>query len=551
MAELKEIQIKQLSNEDIKKLISKLSKENTDLKNKSASKDEEILNLKNINASKDAEILSQNAQILDLKTENEKKDAQILNLKTENEAILKQCMKEKFYFIDENIYKKYDSEQQDTNDNIQMKIIPDKIKCENEFNKFKNSVSSIDTKINNKVNKINNTSNISKFLDKNDLNNIINHKFGDNMTIDNFLKAFNNAIINNINKNWELQDRKTLKAEIEKMYNEVKKIFYNEIPEHIKQLKLDMLLSSILSKEYIEKDINANFVTINTQNYSTIPLGNGIKFLNPIDDKEYKFNKDYIIKKITNNVGIMNAYYKTIQKFITNKFDKSQLKKTIIQIVNNTNIYFCDLPKSYLGVTICNGDIFISGKYLQEALHKSDNKYYNFTAISKIYLTILHEIAHKLQYTLRKDYKSEDECNYFIKTFFFKTDTDRAFDLLENIQIDQGQSYYQVKFNVFKKLNNDELDDAKLYEALHTIPTECESGDFFDNEIYLGKKQTYVTKKISEFFLLSSCERYNDYIEQMKNLFEGKNSERTTNANYKFIGEGETLCYHSYIRGYN
>ena len=67
MAELKEIQIKQLSNEDIKKLISKLSKENTDLKNKSASKDEEILNLKNINASKDAEILSQNAQILDLK----------------------------------------------------------------------------------------------------------------------------------------------------------------------------------------------------------------------------------------------------------------------------------------------------------------------------------------------------------------------------------------------------------------------------------------------------------------------------------------------------
>ena len=126
MAELKEIQIKQLSNEDIKKLISKLSKENTDLKN--------------INASKDAEILSQNAQILDLKTENEKKDAQILNLKTENEAILKQCMKEKFYFIDENIYKKYDSEQQDTNDNIQMKIIPDKIKCENEFNKFKNSV---------------------------------------------------------------------------------------------------------------------------------------------------------------------------------------------------------------------------------------------------------------------------------------------------------------------------------------------------------------------------------------------------------------------------
>ena len=62
MAELKEIQIKQLSNEDIKKLISKLSK-----------KDEEILNLKNINASKDAEILSQNAQILDLKKENEKR----------------------------------------------------------------------------------------------------------------------------------------------------------------------------------------------------------------------------------------------------------------------------------------------------------------------------------------------------------------------------------------------------------------------------------------------------------------------------------------------
>ena len=59
-------------------------------------------------------------------------------------------------------------------------------------------------------------------------------------------------------------------------------------------------------------------------------------------------------------------------------------------------------PKSYLDFTIYNGIIFISEKYLQESLYNPDNNnLYNFIDKSKIFLTIIHEIAHKIQYLTR------------------------------------------------------------------------------------------------------------------------------------------------------
>jgi hypothetical protein len=279
-------------------------------------------------------------------------------------------------------------------------------------------------------------------------------------------------------------------------------------------------------------------------------LGNGIKFQKSKNDKTYIFNKEYIIKRITTNAGIMNAYYKTIQKFVTDKFDKKNLKQKITNIVNNTNIYFCDLPKCYIGITICNGDIFIPGKYLQEALYKSDNNInYNFTAISKIYLTILHELANKIQYDLRKDYKNKDEINYFIKTFLFKKDIDSNFDLIENIDIENEQDYYEINKSNLTQIDDKEIEKIISYNNLHIIPTELESGNFFDDEIYLGNKIKYVTIQLSEFFLFYSCKNYKNFIIIINDLFKSYNMERTTNSNYKLIGEEEpVICYHSYIR---
>ena len=208
------------------------------------------------------------------------------------------------------------------------------------------------------------------------------------------------------------------------------------------------------------------------------------------------------------------------------------------------------MPKKVLGVTICNGDIFMSGKLLQEALHNSpNNKNYNLTGITKIFLTILHEIAHILQYSVRMNYINDD--NYFIKTFYFKKEDDVKYDLIQEIKIETDEHDYNM-CNI-PNITNDEINKITEYKNLHGDKTRCESGDFFDREIYIGKEQKSVSKSISKFFLLSACEKYNNFICIMKYLLDIINNpgERTTNSNYKLVDEEKVYCYFSYIRRNN
>ena len=278
------------------------------------------------------------------------------------------------------------------------------------------------------------------------------------------------------------------------------------------------------------------------------PLIKGIKFFDQ-NRNEILFDKNYIKKQINNNVGVLNGYYKLIQKFVTKNFNKTELKKELNSIIDNTNIYFIDLPRKVLGVTICNGDIFISGKFLQETLHYSPkNNYYNLIGASKIFLTLLHEIAHKLQYTIRMNCNKDD--NYFIKTFYFKDEKDFNYDIIKEIEIDKDIKIYKFKENTI-------LDDAGIgkittYQNLHGYKTRCESGDFFDEEIFLGKVPKFVTKSISIFFVLSACQKYRDFVQIMYNIFDRiqkDNKERNVNSNYKLVGDEKVYCYHSYVRG--
>lgn len=304
--------------------------------------------------------------------------------------------------------------------------------------------------------------------------------------MENFVDAFGKAIESNINKNWKKKQRLRFKTLLEKICDsEIKKIFYNEIPKHISQLKMDILLSISLTKEYQKDNIEINFIIIQTESYSLLPLKKGIEFINPISQEKLLFNKDYIIKRIINNVGLMNAYYKTIQKFVTNKFDRKNLKEKIVEIVKKMNIYFCDLPKRTLGITICNGNIFLQGKYLQESLHKSKIPFYNFTAISKMFLTLLHEIAHQIQYNTSKEYKNIDETNYFIKTFYFKEENDTYFDLIESIELDENCDYYEK--NKINPLDDKVVEYVREYNSLHGNQTPCESGEFLIKKFILGK----------------------------------------------------------------
>ena len=476
----------------------------------------------------------------------------LLQKNNKNEAIIRQMMKEQIYFIDKKIYESYDSSQSNTEE---MKEETDETKSAEMFKKFKECINTIDIKSDNIGSKENHdddndNNNDRTFLDKKEINDIIKHEFGKNLEINEFIDAFGKAITNNINKNWIKNDRIAFKNFLENIIDtSINEIFYKKIPRHIRQLRMDNLLCTVLTKVYKPSAKRIDYLMIQASlNYSLNPLENGISFKEPETGRDLIFDKNYIKFQINNNVGILNSYYKLIQKFVTNKFDKRQLRKKLNEIIDNTNIYFCDLPKKVLGITICNGDIFISGKYLQEALHYSpNNKNYNITAISKIFLTLLHELAHKLQYILRMNYNKSGD-NYFIKTFYYKDETDLDFEMIETIILDKEAVNYTI--DKIYKLNETEIKQIIEYKNLHGNLTRCESGDFFDKEIYLGKEQKSVSKSISKFFLFFACKNYNDYVSIMKSFLDKVDTpeERTTNCNYKLVDDEKVCCYFSYVR---
>lgn len=474
----------------------------------------------------------------------------------EKEAIIKQISEEQIYIIGDEVYEKYDSFQ--TND-VKMKEEADEKQSEKMLQKFKDYINMIDVvsdNIGSKENHDDSTDtkeNEQILLPSEDINKIIKHKFGKDLEINEFLEAFKKAIDNNINQNWIKDDRIAFKNQLNDIVDSlIKDIFFKYIPNHIMQLRMDNLLCSALTKVYKPTAKTLDFLIIKASvNYTSNPLIKGIKFQNDQNHNEILFDKNYIKKQINNNVGVLNAYYKLIQKFVTPKFDKTKLKETINKIVDDTNIFFIDLPRRVLGVTICNGDIFISGKFLQEAItNKNHYKYYNLIGVSKIFLTLLHEIAHKLQYTIRMTCIKDD--NYFIKTFYIKNEDDFNYDLIEKIEIDSDKKNYEFQGKI--KLDYSKIEDISSYEKLHGTKTRCESGDFFDEEIYIGKEQKFVSKSISEFFVLSACEKYNDFVEIMYNILykidnDKDKKERIINSNYKLVGDEKVYCYHSYARG--
>ena len=515
--------------------------------------------LKIENKEKNDKIKSQEAQINSLKNENKSQEAQINSLKNEKketEYKYETYRRENINVVKNEVYNTYDKLQ---NDNIGMeteKNEAESIELNKIFEKFKGYVEKIDiisdnigSPSNHEENK--NDNDDENLLSTNEINDIINHEFGKNLEKNEFLEAFRKAILKNVNINWIKEDRIDFKNKINSMLNSrIKEIFFDKVPSHIIQLRMDILLCTSLTKVYNTSSKFTDFLIIQeSTNYSINPLEKGIDFTNPENQKKYSFNKEYIKYQINNNVGILNAYYKLIQKFVSDKYQKDKLTKDLNDIIDKTNIYFCNLPKKILGITISNGDIFISGKYLKEALHNSPkNKYYNATGISKIYLTLLHEIAHKLQYTIRKKDKIND--NYFIKTFYFKKENDLKFDIIEKIILEKDANNCNIEPDV--KLTDNEIKKITEYHELHGNITICESGTFFDQEIYLGNVQNFVSKSITNFFLFNACQNYSDYVSIMKSFLDNINNpgEKTVNCNYKLIDDQKVYCYHSLVRGY-
>lgn len=124
----------------------------------------------------------------------------------EKEYKSKMINKESVFYINKNIYKAYDSQQNEESD-MEIEEPIDKEISEKMFKQFKDYISKIDVTSDNNISNKNITSNISEktkyLLEKQEINQIINHNFGDNLRMENFVDAFGKAIESNINKNWK------------------------------------------------------------------------------------------------------------------------------------------------------------------------------------------------------------------------------------------------------------------------------------------------------------------------------------------------------------
>ena len=426
-----------------------------------------------------------------------------------------------YQYCPKTIYLKYDSKQ-----------IGKQLKKLNRKNNFNlNRLKMI-------LNKLNSSRNQQKINPDKHVNKIINNKMGNKINESKFFGSVENAVIN-INKTWPNPEIKLLKSELDNIdYSNF------DFDNPLSNLKMESFLDLLLiPANNFNINNNISIKILGIKNCTEIPLVKGIEFIDPYTKTKNIFNKEFIKRQITSNIGIINSYYKMLQKFTdTIHLELAELKDKIVNMIDSTHIYFCDMPINTCGLTISNGNIYVTGDYLYEALgetkkykclkNKESKCKYIFTAICKIYLTLLHEFSHKLHYLVRKKQSKNDSWK------------DNFFDHSEEIQVNKNLEYF-INLDRGSYRNQKKMDYTKLHKniILH------ESGEFFDRELYLGNPISEVDENICKFFLSENCSSHADYIRKMNNLKNNNNKQsiRSSNSRFKII-ENSSRCYFSFLR---
>ena len=193
-------------------------------------------------------------------------------------------------------------------------------------------------------------------------------------------------------------------------------------------------------------------------------------------------------------------------------------------------------------MTVCNGDIFIKSEYLCEAINMKEDNDFRLTAVAKIYLTLIHEVCHKLQHILRyKESNDEKSKNFFNKSF-------KATNITEN---DKFVIFSSIKKGNLAEYPNKKI-TAKFFYSLNFDKNlrYNESGDFFDSDIYLGYNKFEVSIQIAKFFLIYGCYEYEKYKAIMENLLNGNLSQsKCSNSSFKRNQKDAKMwCFYSLTR---
>lgn len=200
-----------------------------------------------------------------------------------------------FKYCPKNIYEKYDLSQGTSIKSIATQTY----KTSETDNKIKDLIDHIGNKEKKKT----------KTVWNNHVTDIINVHIGEKMLKNQFFDGAEKSI-NKLNECWTKKDLNSLKSKLKKIdFSNIN--FRNNNP--LSNLKKDLFIDLLLTKKYDPKSKDLKMLKI--EGYSNKPLANGFEFVNPRNKFIYKFNKNFIKAQILNNIGILNAYYKMIQKF--------------------------------------------------------------------------------------------------------------------------------------------------------------------------------------------------------------------------------------------
>ena len=290
----------------------------------------------------------------------------------------------------------------------------------------------------------------------------------------------------------------------------------------IKDIKKEGILSLIMADNI--QDIEEGLDLIKVGFCTLSPL---IKLEFNKNNNQYNLDKEELIKILTSNV-LIEFYKENLTEFIPafnyKIKDDEALREIICSYIKNNNIYFCDLPKNIMSITIFSGNIYLKASYLKEYFENTMDNIINQDDSIIIREKIVLNIKHELNHVLLRLIDDEKRDNFFLKS---KNNT-RKDTLLQ-----------------FKN---------KFIGKSHELSCN-ESGNCFDYKFYMGYYFNNLLNHEANFFLdVKNMNDRKEYENKFKIMINKKNEYKkpTSSINkFKKMDDEYSGCFRAVSRQKN
>ena len=326
----------------------------------------------------------------------------------------------------------------------------------------------------------------------------LKHKFPEELNNEQFISLFLKGIEYAKNK-YKFENLKNIKIILNKYHDIDVKLGYNknkifsflETQNELEKIyKMDLLLSLVSDETITDIHINQNdsLDAIFSKTKEYVLYAQKELFIHAKEYKDENVNKNIYIKKFEEllySKTILNTYKEVLNELYNVKLSINQIKKLLIDFRKSHKIYFIEMPLNLYGLTLFNGTILISNKFLDKYVNNESRSFI-------IFFTLFHEYTHILSRLVRGDNNFFRNTGEFLKAL--------------NLKIGESGKYFENQFllNFLKK------------KSITDIEAE-----------YLLNKDNYIYDSSEEFGnnLKNFIKNNQDIIKQFPRVSIGKNED--------------------------